>query len=214
MSAPVKHVWFDLDGTLTVHTPEFHEAHNQLRYETYAKVVKRPVGGALKAEFEELYKKHGSNSAVFRSLGLPSDYWQHYFNSLDETKYFKPSQEINDTLKQLKQIVPISVFTNVKLERLTATLKAIEIDPAWFTVLLTGDDIKERKPALDGFHLMIERSKLPPENLLYVGDRVDVDVKPAKAVGIQTCLLYSSSPEADYCFMSFKDILSVFENRS
>lgn len=209
-TSTIKHVWFDLDGTLTVHTAEFHEAHNQLRYKTYAEVVKKPVDDALKAEFEALYKQYGSNSAVFRSLGLPSDYWQHYFNSLDETKYFKPSQEINDTLKRLREIVPISIFTNVKLERLLATLKAIDIDPEWFTILLTGDDIKERKPALDGFHLMIERSKLPPKNLLYVGDRVDVDVKPAKTVDIQTCLLYSESPEADYCLADFKSILSVF----
>ena len=37
----IKHIWFDLDGTLTIHTPEFHKAHNELRYKTYAEAVKK-----------------------------------------------------------------------------------------------------------------------------------------------------------------------------
>lgn len=205
----IKHIWFDLDGTLTVHTPEFHAAHNELRYKTYAEVMGKALDETTKRELETLYKQYGSNSAVFRSLGKPSDWWQHKFNTLDETKFFKPNQEIIDTLKQLKETVPISIFTNVKPERNLQTLKAVGIDPQWFTHMLTGDDIQERKPALEGFHLMVQHSNLPAENLLYVGDRVDVDIKPAKAVGMQTCLLYSEAAEADYCLKRFRELMDI-----
>ena len=141
---------------------------------------------------------------------MPSDYWQNYFNTLDEVKFFKPSSNINKTLEQLKTIVPISIFTNVKPERNRRTLAAVDIKPEWFTHVISGDDIKERKPALDGFYLMIEKTNLPPEEILYVGDRVDVDIKPAKTVGMKTCLVYGKSSEADYSTDKFEDILSIF----
>ncbi len=206
----IKHIWFDVDGTLTIHTPEFHKVHNALRYKTYADFIKKPVTKELMEEYETLYKKYGSNSAVFRSLGLPSDYWQKYFNTIDEVKYFKPNIVVKKTLEQLKDKVPISIFTNVKPERNVSTLAAIDVKPELFTYIITGDDIKERKPALDGFYLMIEKTKLPPGEILYVGDRVDVDIKPAKLVGMKTCLVWSKSDEADYSFENFEDLLSIF----
>jgi len=161
----LKHIWFDLDGTLTIQTTEFHAAHDKLRYEAYTKATGLPLDQAKRA-YDESYKQHGSNSVVFSSLGLPSDYWQKIYSTMDEITYFKTNQEIIDTLKELKDIIPISIFTNVKPERNLKTLAAIGVDPHWFTYMLTGDDIQERKPALDGFYLMIERSQLPAESLL------------------------------------------------
>lgn len=206
----IKHIWFDQDGTLTVHTSEFHRDHNLLRYQTYADLVKKPLTLEIEAEYEELYKRYGSNSAVFRSLGMPSDYWQIRFNTLDPTKYYKPIPAIYETLKKLKDTVPISIFTNVKSDNISRTLASVSIDPAWFTYIITGDDITERKPALEGFRLMIKKSALSSAEILYVGDRVDVDIKPAKELGIKTGLVYGKSKLADYSFKNFDDILTIF----
>jgi len=43
MKHNIQHVWFDMDGTLTVHTPEFDEVHNAVRYKAYSDVTGRPV---------------------------------------------------------------------------------------------------------------------------------------------------------------------------
>jgi len=206
----IKHVWFDLEGTLTIRSDEFNEAHNQLRHETYAEVVGKPLTEELKQDFEKLYAKHGSNSAVFRSLGCASDFWQKRFNSLDKTKYYKPVKTVYTTLEKLKEKVLISIFTNLKPEEVESTLKIINVDKSRFKFIVSGDDIKERKPALDGFYLIIEKSGLPPEEILYVGDRVKVDILPAKKVGMKSCLVWDKSDEADYSFEKFEDILSLF----
>ena len=42
------------------------------------------------------------------------------------------------------------------------------------------------------------------------GDRIDVDIKPAKLAGMRTCLLWKKSDEADYSFDNFEDILGIF----
>lgn len=207
----IKHIWFDVEGTLTIRSEEFNKAHNQLRYQTYAEITGKPIGNILKKEFEKLYSIHGSNSAVFRSLGCSSDFWQKQFNKLDKAKFYQPVKTVYSTLKKLKKIVPISIFTNLKSDEIDKILKIINVEKQWFHYVLSGDDIKERKPALDGFYKIIKQSKLPSTQILYVGDRMQVDILPAKQVGIKTCLVWGKSKEADYAFENFEHILKIFK---
>jgi len=67
--------------------------------------------------------------------------------------------------------------------------------------------IKELEKALEE---EIKKSHLPPEEILYVGDRVKVDVLPAKEVGMKTGLVWDKSEKADYSFEKIEDILSLF----
>lgn len=209
----IKHVWFDMAGTLTVNTDEFDKVHNALRYQTYASVVGREVDDTLIDEYEVLYKKYGSNSAVFASLGKPSDFWMQYFDQIDQTRYYEPIPDIYETLDKLRHIVPISLFTNARLENIQKTLAVVNVDASWFTHILSGDDVQSRKPALDGFHLMVEKSRLPAESILYVGDRIDVDIKPAHAIGMLTYLVYAKSDEADFSSEDFSDVLRLFTEK-
>jgi FMN phosphatase YigB (HAD superfamily) len=126
-------------------------------------------------------------------------------------------QHINDpevaaTLLKLKEIMSLSLFTNFMPHRIDMLLEHLSIPKDCFTHILSGDDIPERKPALDGFYKMIELSGVPAREIMYVGDRVDVDIKPAKQVGMQTCLIYSDSGEADSCIDHFSDIEDVVKS--
>ena len=209
MKNNIQHVWFDMDGTLTVHTADFDIVHNELRYKAYSDVLKKPVTPNLIDDFNKMYKKCGSNSKVFTELGKPSDFWMQYFDQIDQGRYYEPVPEIYNTLDILRDSVKISLFTNAKLENTLRTLEVINIDSNWFTHVISGDDIKARKPALDGFRSVIEKSEIPAKNILYVGDRVEVDILPAKQLGLQTCLVYGTSKEADYNFLKFDDLLSL-----
>jgi putative hydrolase of the HAD superfamily len=198
-----------MDGTLTVQTPAFHQAHNELRYSAYSKAVGRPVSNELAQEYEALYQKHGSNSAAFVAAGMPHGYWMQYFNQLDQSRYYKPIADVYETLDKLRKMVPISLFTNATPSVIKKTLQAINVAPGWFVHTITGDDIASSKPALEGFYLMIEESDLPASQILYVGDRVDVDIAPANSVGVQSCLVYSKSDEADYSCSKLADLLTL-----
>ncbi|HAU66558.1 TPA: hypothetical protein DCW61_04390 [Candidatus Uhrbacteria bacterium] len=205
----IKHIWFDVDGTLATHSDEFNKVHNQLRYKIYSQVINKPVTEFLQQEFEALYKKHGSNSATFRSLGCASDFWMKHFEQIDKEKYYQPNENIYKTVEKLKDKALISVFTNLTAEGTKKTLRILKINPDWVTNYLSGDDVKERKPALSGFYKMIELAKISAEEILYVGDKVGVDIIPAKKVGMKTCLVWSKSDEADYSFENFEDLLTI-----
>ncbi len=200
-----------MQGTLIVHTPEFERAHKELLHKTYAHAVGKPLTDGLIEEFETLYKQQSTYSALFTSLGLPSDFWQNHFTALKEEDFYSPEPKITDTLKKLKNILPISLFTNASSARARTSLKIVEINPDWFTRFLSGDEVKERKPALEGYRLIIEKSGLPANKILYVGDRIQADIIPARTVGMQTALVWGESTEADYSFRNFEDILKLVQ---
>ena len=205
----IRHIWFDLAGTLTEQPAAFHQAHDHLRYQTYAQATGRVLTPSLEREFDAQYTQLGSNSAVFTALGLPSDYWMQASDKLDETDFYTASSQPADTLKHLHKKLQISLFTNYRPNKISRLLQAINVNEDWFSHILSGDDVTERKPALAGFYRLIELSAESPEHILYVGDRVNVDIVPAKQLGLRTALLGDESVEADYCLKSIEDLLPL-----
>ncbi len=201
----IKHIWFDFSDTMAFLNKE---AHDNLRYETYASVINKGVTPELISEYEALYQKNNkSNAAIFRSLGKSAGYWSSVVNQVDPNKLYKLADaNIPFILKEIKNIVPISIFSNIELERI---LPALGIDLSLFTHILSSAQLKEPKPALEGFYKVIELSHLPGVEILYIGDDVGKDVLPAKKVGLKTGLMWAISDQADYSFESFKDVLEM-----
>jgi HAD superfamily hydrolase (TIGR01662 family) len=53
----------------------------------------------------------------------------------------------------------------------------------------TSDSWQVEKPAVDFFDHVVNEAGAPPTRVLYLGDRIDNDVKPAQAAGLATALL-------------------------
>jgi HAD superfamily hydrolase (TIGR01549 family) len=70
--------------------------------------------------------------------------------------------------------------------RAEGILKALEFP---IDVLGTSDSWGVEKPSPDFFARLIEEAGCAPEAVLYVGDRIDNDVRPAQEAGLQTALL-------------------------
>ena|SRR3989344_1366206 len=198
----IKHLWFDFGETLAFTK---REAYETLQYQTYADVVGAPVSPELIQKYKALYKTYKSSSAVFVSLDLSGSFWSDRVNAAPPETIFQLTEESVPTiLNQLKDILPISVFSNTKLDTL---LPALGIDVSWFTHRIGPYDIQNPKPALDGFYKMIELSGVLGQEILYIGDNVEKDLVPATKAGIFTGLLWKASDKADYCFKDFSDIL-------
>lgn len=202
----IKHIWFDFGGTLVVLNEQMHD---ELRYKVYSQVVKQPLDLNLIQEYKEKYKKHHSNSAVFRDLGLPGNFWSQYVDSLDPALlYSLADKNIPEILLKLKTIIPISIFTNINTK---IVFPKIGFKEEWFSHIIRGGMVKEPKPALEGFYKIIELTEELPENILYVGDSLEKDIKPAKAVGMQTCLIWDKSSEVDYSVTKFEELLNIVQ---
>ncbi len=53
----------------------------------------------------------------------------------------------------------------------------------------TSDGWQVEKPSVGFFHRLVAEAGAPSHRVLYVGDRIDNDVKPAQAAGLATALL-------------------------
>jgi FMN phosphatase YigB (HAD superfamily) len=209
MVMEIKHIWFDFSDTIAHTNPEIHD---KLKYEAYANVIGQPVDAKLRREFDELYEEHHhSISDIFFTLGKPAGWWAEQMATQDPTELFELMEsDIPEVLQAIKRIVPISMFSNIMLNK---ALPALGIDPDWFEYMLSSKMAGRPKPALDGFYKIVELSRLKPNEILYVGDVVKKDILPAKAVGLRTGIIYRRSDEADYSFDSFEDVLKLLKGR-
>ncbi|WP_097231751.1 HAD family hydrolase [Streptomyces zhaozhouensis] len=56
-------------------------------------------------------------------------------------------------------------------------------------LVLTSSDLGVAKPDPRFFELLVEELEVAPEEILYVGDRLDHDIAPAASVGLRTALI-------------------------
>lgn len=56
-------------------------------------------------------------------------------------------------------------------------------------LVLTSSDLGVAKPDPRFFELLVEELQVAPAEVLYVGDRLDHDIRPATAVGLRTALI-------------------------
>ncbi len=203
---PIRHIWFDFSDTIVA----FDEGlHDELVYESYSEITGNPITPELKEEFANLFKEHGSYTKSFIALGKAHDFWSDRISSVDPKVFLRLTDpEAPQIFQELRKLVPISLWSNIHAKKM---LPALGIDPTWFTHILGPDEVKKPKPALDGFNLLIERSGIPAEEILFVGDSLVKEVRPAKSLGIQAGLIWSESPEADYSFKNFMDILTILQ---
>jgi HAD superfamily hydrolase (TIGR01549 family) len=56
-------------------------------------------------------------------------------------------------------------------------------------LITTSDDLGAEKPDTAFFEKLVKISGFEPQQILYVGDRLDNDIRPAKAVGLRTAFI-------------------------
>lgn len=211
--ANIEHIWWDLDGTVYKTPPEFEAVKFQRRFELYSDIIGKPINEKLKGEYKQLYKQFGSHSAVFVSLGKDKGYWQRELEEIDLMPYIKQDSKTVKMFQRFKELPYLhSIFTNRRPDYGRKILKHLGIPFNLFKNYLTNADIARPKPYLDGYKKMVKLSGLRPKEILFVGDRIETDILPAKKIGLKTALVWSekNSSEADYTFKHVGDVISIF----
>ena len=86
------------------------------------------------------------------------------------------------------------------------------LDLAGFDPVMTGKEIGKAKPHPNGFLKILKIWKMKPSEVLMVGDEADLDIIPAKLLGIKTAFVGRENQvcgEADYNISSLKGLLKI-----
>jgi putative hydrolase of the HAD superfamily len=106
------------------------------------------------------------------------------------TEVGKVEDDLTETLGALRESgLELGILSNTFVNRASLEKHLADLGIRdFFSLRLYSYELKLRKPDLRIFQVAAERIGHRPENILFVGDRIDKDAKPALAVGMHAAL--------------------------
>lgn len=222
-------VLFDLDGTL------YHQApvRKHMARELMAFLLRSPLRAPGVVRGIRAYRRVREE---LRELGCPTE-------SLDELQYSAPTErtgrdpaalrrhveewmiqrplpavaraareDLHSSLALLKtRGVPMGVYSDYPVGE---KLDALGCRESFSLELCSTDaDINAFKPHPRGFERACERWELPPSEVLFVGDRADVDAAGARAAGMPCALVGSDRADGVQSFETLAELIAAFLDR-
>lgn len=196
----IEAVIFDLDGTLYDYTEldekaghnvemftcktlgisadKFREAYRFGREETKKRLADFGAGHNRLLYFQKMLEYLGVLPMPL-SLQIYEQYWGTFLRNMT---LFPGAKEVFQYLRQ-KQI-PIAICTDLTAHIQHRKIEALGIAPD-ITYLVSSEEAGREKPAKEVFDLCLEKLKLPPEHVWYVGDNLEKDINGAMQAGMQ-----------------------------
>ena len=234
----IRGVAFDLDGTLVDSAPGLTAAVDNALYALELpmageeRVVTWIGNGADVLIQRALTWARQERAALRASQGKPSVdhddipqaeqqtilrklFDRYYGEVAEEGSFLFPA--VADTLGALHaKGLPLALVTNKPTPFVAPILASLDI-AKYFTVVIGGDDVKNKKPHPEPLLMVAEKLGLAPAELLFVGDSRN-DIQAAKAAGCSSIgLTYGynygepiSQSEPDYIFDQFNELLPAF----
>lgn len=133
--------------------------------------------------------------------------------------YITPFPHARTTLLQLKQKgLKLGIVSDAP--KLQAWLRLAELNfLEFFDVVVTLNDTGKLKPHKKPFEKAVKLLKLKPEEILFVGDNPERDIKGAKKIGMKTVLakygqyVKSKKIRADYEILDIKKITQIVKTK-
>lgn len=190
---PSRAVIFDMDGVLTDSEPLINQA---------AVAMFRELGLPVQPEDFLPFVGTGEDryiGGVAEKYGFPLDApaakkrtYEIYLELVPRALKGFPGAHVlvkNCRLADLK----VAVASSADLVKIEANLRQIELDPASWDAIVTGEDVANKKPAPDIFLAAAAKLGVPPEACVVIEDAVN-GVQAAKAAGMRCVAVAQTFP--------------------
>lgn len=182
----IQAIAFDLDGTLVDSVPDLAASANAMRVELGLPELPRDIvqsyvgdGIAVLVHRSLTADHHGTADDDLLERGFPI-FMRHYAHNIANAT--RPYPETETGLELLKTLgLPLAVVTNKSEMLAVKLLKELNLMD-YFSIVVGGDTLPERKPAPEPLRHAAEVMGVQPENMLMVGDSHN-DFLAAKAAG-------------------------------
>ena len=210
----VRCVLFDLDGTL-YDSPEYSD---RLETEIVRFVSERLELG--ESETKELLnqrrKQLGTLTRTIQSLGIDRNaFFDAMAARIEPSHHIPVDPMVHSVLETLRQRgFKVGLVSNSGRPLVRKILAAIGLEEDLFDVIVTSTEA-EPKPSPQPFQLATEKLACAVEEIVYVGDREEAEIRPARHFGLKTILVNRSGAvqnvSADIVIRSVSEVLNVVE---
>ena len=206
MLTGIKAIGFDVDGMLYHSGEELQILVGKKLITDAAKLLGRGFDD-IEEEYLKRREKYRSNTKTLDSFGLPGrEIFHQLWQGVDLGKYIKRDLRLVAMLERLRAKHALFIISNGRGIEIEKKLKLLGVNRGWFKPLVACYDHNWLKPEPAPFLFALEKLGLPPESVVYVGDREDLDVEGARAVGMRTILIGAKSQRADWTSETVYDI--------
>jgi HAD superfamily hydrolase (TIGR01549 family) len=205
----IKAVGFDVDGTL-YHTPDAMGAHvGKILIQKAAEALSQDPDD-LAEEYLRRREEYRSNTATLNSFGLEGEkIFQEVWNEIAIEKYVERDEKLVEVIKILNTKYKLFIISNGTGTQIERKLALLGLNYHDFEPRIYCYDHDWVKPDPAPFLAAVESLGLKPEQTAYVGDREDIDIEGATALGMKTIYVGQKSTKADASIEVVYDIVSI-----
>lgn len=215
MFEKIKILIWDFDGTFYKPNPALFAAVREAEYRTIMNHTGWSRDQAVEA-FANLYKKvyPSATETVGRIVGISTaDAAIEMENYFDRRDFLTRDEQLVELFKKLTNYRHI-ILANGVIAKHKETLEVLGLPVKTFELFVTSEVVGKTKPHPEGFQYILNYTKLAPQKHLMIGDRDLVDLAPAQALGMHTCLVWTEKPgeHADATLEAVYDIPNILSS--
>tara|TARA_B100000749_G_C18424657_1_gene465068 strand:- start:708 stop:1388 length:681 start_codon:yes stop_codon:yes gene_type:complete len=186
----LKGIIFDLDGTLN-RSKLYYELYEKQVFVLLSSFLNKSIEDVLKILHKNGYLENYGLTSIIRKLGIDSTYFYNLLsNDLEISKIILKDDKMSDTLLQLQQMgFSLAVSSNSGRSIVSSILKALDIE-SYFQIIATSDET-DLKPSPNPYLYTLGKLNLKPNDCVYVGDRIEMEINTAKNLGMMTIFIKS-----------------------
>jgi HAD superfamily hydrolase (TIGR01549 family) len=207
----IKAVGFDVDGTL-YHTPRDMQMEvGKILIQKAAEALSRDPDD-LAGEYVKRRDEYRSNTLTLNSFGLEGEkIFQEVWDKIAIEDYVSQDLKLVEMIEKLKLKYKLFIISNGTGRQVERKISYLGLDYHDFDPRIYCYDQGWVKPEPAPFLGAIESLKMLSEEIVYVGDREDIDVEGAKAVGMKTIFVGGESRLADASCATVHNIVQILE---
>lgn len=212
MGKEIKYILFDVAGTL-LHKPSF-----------YSTIFNILVQNGYKGTLDEIKRNHKTVSEIIRFPDRTNKSFYNDFNTdllfsigmipnekiLEEIFVncsYLPWEKFDDTIILADINLPMGIISNFN-----SSLKE-KLDDFFgpvFKDVFVSEELGIAKPDVAFYNRAIEKINCSPENILYIGDSLKLDIQPALILGMNPLLIDRDNlfPNSEYTVGNLNQILN------
>lgn len=205
----IKVIVWDVDGTWYRFSNGLIGEEIDKRCAVISEVLNIPFDKAKELEEETVKKVKSHTKAVSIITGLSINKVLDMVQSkIDRAKFLGKDEKLSEMFEKLSWLKH-GIVSNMRMQSLLKTMDILGVDRRIFDFIILPEETGVTKPDLKPFMLALQKTGLEPSEHLFVGDREEVDIVPAKKVGMQTCYVWGESEIADTSISNLYEIVEL-----
>jgi putative hydrolase of the HAD superfamily len=202
----VRVLLWDLDGTLYKSVPELDAERWRVDVGVITKIFKIP--------YEKAYNKLIAAKKKYKSItksmsilgcGSPIAILKQVEPRINRARYLSYDLRLVRLFNKLVGYRHF-IFSNILTNCIPPVLRKLGLKLSTFESFITTQETDLIKPDINFFKYALSVTGFSPSQHLVIGDRVEVDLLPAKKLGMKTCLVWGKSDLVD---VSLPDVYSL-----